>query len=86
MTTCQSCRRELVEGEGSVCDSCMNTDFDRAKGFVEDLQTIVQKHSGAAAYFSRCRTTKERVERGLTDFVELLDVASDYVRCGGCGP
>jgi hypothetical protein len=82
MNACESCRRELVEGEGVVCNRCWNSDFDRAKVFANDCNTIVQKHVRAAAYFSRCRTTKERVERVLTDVVELLELMSDYVRGG----
>jgi hypothetical protein len=83
MNTCRTCRRELVEGEGTVCDSCWNTDFEGAKGFTDDLQTIVEKHRGAVAYFSRCRTTGERVGIWLVDLSELLEVLSEYVRCGG---
>jgi len=83
MNTCRTCRRELVEGEGTVCDSGWNTSFERVKDLEEDVQYLVQKHRGAAAHFNRCRTTQERVGECLADLSALLEVVREYVSCGG---
>jgi hypothetical protein len=83
MNTCRTCRRDLAEGEAPVCHSCWNTDFEGAKVITDDLRNIFEKHNGAAAYFSRCRTTSERVGIWLADLSELLEELSEYVRCGG---
>ncbi|MFM8479461.1 MAG: hypothetical protein ACKOEO_27045 [Planctomycetaceae bacterium] len=83
MNTCRTCGRELVEGEGTVCDSCWNTSFERVKDLEEDVQYLVQKHRGSAAHFNRCRTTQERVGECLADLSALLEVVREYVRCGG---
>ncbi|MFM7038787.1 MAG: hypothetical protein ACKO2L_13810, partial [Planctomycetaceae bacterium] len=83
MNTCQYCRTELDESEIRVCSSCDAHEFDLAKEFVDCWEKLLSKHPAAANYFGRCRTTREKVERFLSDFVELREVMSDYVCCGG---
>jgi len=83
---CEYCRRDLDESEVRVCSSCDAHEFDLAKGFVEAAGNLLSQHPAAARNFSRCRTTKDRVERGLADFLALVEVMSDYVRCGGTCP
>jgi len=83
MTSCQYFRQELEDFEVRVCSRCDGLEFDRSRVFTSELKTLLAKHPTAADYFNRCRTTRERVERGLADFLELVEVMSDYVRCGG---
>lgn len=86
MTRCHYCREELEDCEVRVCSRCDGLEFDRARGFASELKTLLAKHPAAADYFNRCRTTRERVGRGLADFLELVEVMSDDVRCGGVCP
>lgn len=86
MNTCRTCRRDLVEGEGTVCDSCDITSFDTTKRFDEELPAFLQQHLDVADHFSRCRTTAAIVSRWMTEGAEMVaKVVADYVRTGGAG-